>query len=236
MEKRIYPEPIESVVSPEPYERRSFTDAEDAVEALKAALRAQHPVPARLLRRARQGRRPQQALPRLLSRSRRHDLVLQPGRLAPGLWPHADAGHLLDHDHPARPVRKLPARAAAADHAQSRRAGHGGGIRARRSRCISPSWKAPMSTARSPSASSGRSATCSTCRISTGPTTTSPTARSRRCPARTGRWRPSPHSASTIRCTGCRITPPPARSISRTSCCSPTTSSTSTSSASMPAT
>ena len=35
MEKRIYPEPIESVVSPEPYERRSFTNAEDAVEALK---------------------------------------------------------------------------------------------------------------------------------------------------------------------------------------------------------
>ena len=35
MEKRIYPEPIESVVSPEPYERRSFTTAEDAVAALK---------------------------------------------------------------------------------------------------------------------------------------------------------------------------------------------------------
>ena len=34
MEKRIYPEPIESIVSPEPYERRSFTVAEDAVEAL----------------------------------------------------------------------------------------------------------------------------------------------------------------------------------------------------------
>ncbi len=35
MEKRIYPEPIESVVSPEPYKRQSFTTAEEAVEALK---------------------------------------------------------------------------------------------------------------------------------------------------------------------------------------------------------
>ena len=128
MEKRIYPEPIESVVSPEPYERRSFTNAEDAVEALKELYDAQHPVPARLFRRIGQGRRPQQALPCLLSRSRGHDLVLQPGQLAPGLWPHADAGHLLNHHHPARPVRKLSARAVAADHAQSRRAGHGGGI------------------------------------------------------------------------------------------------------------
>ena len=56
-----------------------------------------------------------------------------------------------------------------------------------------------------------------------------------RCPASRGRWRRSPRSASTIRCTGCRTTRRPARSISRTSCCSPTTSSTSTSSASTPA-
>ena len=35
MEKRIYPEAIESVSRPKPYERRSFTDAEKAVEALK---------------------------------------------------------------------------------------------------------------------------------------------------------------------------------------------------------
>src|SRR5690606_16557442 len=35
MEKRIYPEPIESVVSPEPVERQSFTDAHAAVAALQ---------------------------------------------------------------------------------------------------------------------------------------------------------------------------------------------------------
>jgi AMP nucleosidase len=36
MEKRIYPQPIESVSTPEPYSRRSFTDAGEAVDALKA--------------------------------------------------------------------------------------------------------------------------------------------------------------------------------------------------------
>jgi AMP nucleosidase len=35
MEKRIYPEPIESVASPEPFARQSFTDASEAVAALK---------------------------------------------------------------------------------------------------------------------------------------------------------------------------------------------------------
>ena len=35
MEKRIYPEPIESVVSPEPFARKSFTDAGEAVAALR---------------------------------------------------------------------------------------------------------------------------------------------------------------------------------------------------------
>ena len=35
MEKRIYPEPIESVVSPEPFGRKSFTDAAEAVAALR---------------------------------------------------------------------------------------------------------------------------------------------------------------------------------------------------------
>ena len=35
MEKRIYPNPIESVSTPEPYARQSFTDAREAVEALK---------------------------------------------------------------------------------------------------------------------------------------------------------------------------------------------------------
>ena len=36
MEKRIYPEPIESVVSPEPFGRKSFTDAGEAIAALQA--------------------------------------------------------------------------------------------------------------------------------------------------------------------------------------------------------
>jgi AMP nucleosidase len=34
MEKRIYPNPIESISTPEPYSRRSFTDANEAVTAL----------------------------------------------------------------------------------------------------------------------------------------------------------------------------------------------------------
>jgi AMP nucleosidase len=34
MEKRIFPEPIESIASPEPFARRSFTDAREAVAAL----------------------------------------------------------------------------------------------------------------------------------------------------------------------------------------------------------
>ncbi|MEX4007484.1 AMP nucleosidase [Neoaquamicrobium sediminum] len=36
MEKRIYPQPIESVSTPDPYARQSFTDAREAVDALKA--------------------------------------------------------------------------------------------------------------------------------------------------------------------------------------------------------
>ena len=36
MEKRIYPNPIESISTPEPFPRRSFTDAGEALEALKA--------------------------------------------------------------------------------------------------------------------------------------------------------------------------------------------------------
>ena len=36
MEKRIYPEPIESIASPEPFARQSFTDAHEAVAALRA--------------------------------------------------------------------------------------------------------------------------------------------------------------------------------------------------------
>ena len=36
MEKRIYPKPIESIASPEPFARQSFTDAREAVAALKA--------------------------------------------------------------------------------------------------------------------------------------------------------------------------------------------------------
>ncbi|WP_269932263.1 AMP nucleosidase [Aminobacter sp. HY435] len=35
MEKRIYPEPIDSIITPEPFPRQSFTDAAQAVDALK---------------------------------------------------------------------------------------------------------------------------------------------------------------------------------------------------------
>ena len=54
----------------------------------------------------------------------------------------------------------------------------------------------------------------------------------RRRRASRGRSRSSPPSASTIRWRGCSTTPARRRSISRTSCCSPTTSATSTSSSS----
>ena len=36
MEKRIYPEPISSIASPEPAGAQSFTDAREAVAALQA--------------------------------------------------------------------------------------------------------------------------------------------------------------------------------------------------------
>ena len=36
MEKRIYPEPIETVVTPEPVSRQSFTDPAEAVALLKS--------------------------------------------------------------------------------------------------------------------------------------------------------------------------------------------------------
>ena len=90
-----------------------------------------------------------------------------------------------------------------------------------------------MSRGRSSTCCTGRCATSSTCRTSTPPTTTSSTAAPGcRRPGR-GRWRRSPRSASTIRWRGSRITPRRARSISRTTCSSPTTSSTWTSSSSM---
>jgi hypothetical protein len=49
-------------------------------------------------------------------------------------------------------------------------------------------------------------------------------------PASRSRCRCSPRRGWTIRCTACATTPAPRPSTSRTSCCSPTTSSTSTSS------
>ena len=94
--------------------------------------------------------------PRLLSRGRRHDHVLQPGRLAPGLRPHADARAFLDDDHPAGPVRKLPDRAAAADHAQPRRAGHRLGIGDADPAAFRLPRRHPCRRRRSPTASSGR--------------------------------------------------------------------------------
>jgi AMP nucleosidase len=80
----------------------------------------------------------------------------------------------------------------------------------------------------------GRCETSSTCRISPPPTTTSSTAAPWCRRGARGRWRRSPPSASTIRWRGWRITRRPARPGSRTTCCSPTTSSTWTSSWTMP--
>ena len=39
MEKRIYPEPIQTIASPEPFARQSFTDPREAVAALDALYR-----------------------------------------------------------------------------------------------------------------------------------------------------------------------------------------------------
>ena len=110
-------------------------------------------------------------------------------------------------------VRDLSDRAAAADHPQPWRAHHG-----RRVDDADPAafclLRGPACRRRpSPKASIGRSATCSMCPTSTAPTTTSPTAPSRRRPASLGRWRRSPRSGSTIRCTGCRTTRQPARAF-----------------------
>ena len=186
MEKRIYPEPIESVVSPEPYTRQSFTDAEKAVEALKQLYDRNTEFLRDSLRGARATAATSQALPRLLSRSRRHDDVATPrstSRLSYGHMP--TPGHLFDDDHPAGRCSG----ATCSSRSQLIMRNHGvpvtvGGIDRRRSRCISPSSKAPMSRARSPTGSTGRCATCSTCPISTAPTTTSSTAPSRPRPAK----------------------------------------------------
>src|SRR3989337_149515 len=39
MEKRIYPEPIQTIASPEPFARQSFTDPREAVPAVDALYR-----------------------------------------------------------------------------------------------------------------------------------------------------------------------------------------------------
>ena len=143
---------------------------------------------------------------------------------------------LLDHDHPARPVRNLSIEQLGLITPQPR---------------PFPSWyrkyrrtPIPLSCisegthvdGTAASTSSDRSETCSTFQTSTEPTIRSPTAPTSRRWAGRGRWRNSPHNASTIRCIGCRTTRRPAQVTFRISCCSPTTSSISTNSAPTPET
>ena len=70
MEKRIYPEPIESVVSPEPFARKSFTDAGEAVAALKVLYDRNTAFLRDSFAALAQGADPNKTLSRLLSRGR----------------------------------------------------------------------------------------------------------------------------------------------------------------------
>ena len=194
MEKRIYPGPIETVVTPEPFARQSFTDAGEAVAALEAALRPQHRLPARFLCRARR-RRPSPARAATAPSTRRSasptsSFAQIDSRLAYGHMP--SPGHYATTITRPDLFESYLHRAARADHAQSRRAGHRVGIGDADPAALRLPRRHPCRGARSPTRSSGRCATSSTCPTSTAPTTTSPTAPSSRCPASRCRWRCSP--------------------------------------------
>ena len=108
---------------------KSFTDAGEAVRALQGPLRRATPrscaIP--LLQLAEGGEdsaRYRAFYPELGVSTTSYAQV--DTRVSYGHVP--APGHYLDDDHPARPVRKLSARAARADHPQPRRAGHRVGI------------------------------------------------------------------------------------------------------------
>ena len=142
----------------------------------------------------------------------------------------AGPGPLRDHADAARPVRRLLPRAVPPAAAKPRRrarsrhqhAADPGALLVRRARPhrrhaerrAAPADARPVRPARPGAMDDG---------IANG------TLRAARR-ARRSRWRCSPRRASTTRCTACATTPAPRPSTSRTSCCSPTTSSTSTSS------
>ena len=91
MEKRIYPEPIESVVSPEPFARQSFTDAARSGSRAASALYAATPRScATPSARSRKAPTPTGATAPTIRKSASPRLP-SPGRLPPGLWPHAIA-------------------------------------------------------------------------------------------------------------------------------------------------
>ena len=109
MEKRIYPEPIESVVSPEPFQRQSFTDAAEAVAALKVLYNRNTQFLRDSFVALAQGADPNKRYRAFYPEIGVTTSSFSQIELAPGLWPHADAGDFLDHDHAARSVRELPA-------------------------------------------------------------------------------------------------------------------------------
>ena len=123
-----YPRPIETIVTPPTLSAPKLHRSGRSGAGAQGTLRAQHRLPARFLPQARRRRPGQRPLSRLLSRARRFDLLLRPGRHARLLRPCAVARPVCDDDHPAGSVRKLPARPARAAHPQSWRAGHGVGI------------------------------------------------------------------------------------------------------------
>ena len=199
MEKRIYPQAIESVVMPEPFGQQSFDDAEKAVAALQVLYDRNTKFLRDSFAALAAGGDDKQALPRLLPGDRRHHQFVHPDRLAPGLRPHADAGAFLDHHHPGRccskPISSSSFRLIMRNHGVPVTISESTmpiplafGL-PRRHRCPSAS---------SSSASSGRSATCSMFPILTAPTTRSPTAFRSGIWRKQGRWRRSPPSASTI--------------------------------------
>ena len=148
----------------------------------------------------------------------------------PALLRRAARSRHLRHDaDPARRLRRLLPRADRAAAGES--SGAGGG---RHQRPRHPAALRRRGQHRRPDRGAGPRAADAIprCPICGASTTASPTAPRGRSRASRRRWRCSRPSASTIRCSGSRTTRRPRRATSSASCCSPTTSAMSTSSAS----
>ena len=237
MEKRIYPEPTQTIISPEPFVRQTFTDARQAVDALKQLYARNTRVPPRT---------PSRAIAHEKDLKNRYRAYYPEVGVTVLSYSQVDSrqayGHMSVPGHFTTTITRPDLfetyliEQLRLHHEKSWHAGRGVGIGYADPAAFRLSGRRACRRLGGGAPAAGRSATSSTCPTSTAPTTSSPTAHMKRSPASRGRWRRSPRSASTIRCTGCRITRRPRPTISRISCCSPTISSTSTSSASMRAT